>query len=53
MKSITESHIETFAIEHLQALGWQYVYGLSIALGAEKPLETLYLNEGNRNIQST
>lgn len=35
MKPITESHIETFAIEQLQSLGWQYVYGLAIAPGAE------------------
>lgn len=35
MKPITESNIETLAIEQLQALGWQYVYGLSIAPGAE------------------
>lgn len=35
MKPITESDIETFAIEQLQSLGWQYVYGLAIAPGAE------------------
>ncbi len=35
MKPITESNIETFAIEQLQSLGWQYVYGLAIAPGAE------------------
>src|SRR5688572_17520878 len=35
MKPITESHIETFAIEQLKSLGWQYVYGLAIAPGAE------------------
>lgn len=35
MKPITESHIETFAIEQLQSLGWQYIYGLAIAPGAE------------------
>jgi type I restriction enzyme R subunit len=36
MKPITESHIETFAIETLQSLGWEYIYGLAIAPGAEK-----------------
>jgi type I restriction enzyme, R subunit len=35
MKPITESDIETFAIETLEALGWDYVYGLKIAPGAE------------------
>lgn len=35
MKPITESHIETLAIEQLQSLGWQYLYGLAIAPGAE------------------
>lgn len=36
MKPITENHIETFAIETLQSLGWQYIHGLSVAPGAEK-----------------
>lgn len=36
MKPITESHIETLAIENLQALGWEYVYGVSIAPGAKQ-----------------
>lgn len=35
MKPITENHIEAFAIEHLQSFGWQYLYGLAIAPGAE------------------
>jgi type I restriction enzyme R subunit len=35
MKPITESDIETLAIETLEALGWDYVYGLKIAPGAE------------------
>jgi type I restriction enzyme R subunit len=35
MKPITESDIETLAIEALEALGWDYVYGLKIAPGAE------------------
>ena len=35
MNPITESNIETFAIEALKSLGWQYVHGLSIAPGAE------------------
>lgn len=35
MKPITEDKIETFAIEVLQSMGWEYVHGLSIAPGAE------------------
>lgn len=35
MTKITENNIETFAIEALQSLGWEYVHGLSIAPGAE------------------
>lgn len=35
MKPITESHIEAFAIETLQDIGWAYVPGLAIAPGAE------------------
>lgn len=35
MKPITESHIETFTIETLQLMGWEYVHGLAIAPGAE------------------
>lgn len=35
MKPITESDIETIAIETLEALGWDYLYGLKIAPGAE------------------
>jgi type I restriction enzyme R subunit len=35
MKPITESDIETLAIETLEALGWNYVHGLQIAPGAE------------------
>ena len=36
MKPISENHIETFTIEILQSMGWEYVYGLAIATGAEK-----------------
>jgi type I restriction enzyme R subunit len=36
MKPITEDKIETFAIEVLQSLGWEYVHGLAIAPGAEQ-----------------
>ncbi|MCZ8020510.1 MAG: type I restriction endonuclease subunit R [Cyclobacteriaceae bacterium] len=36
MKAITENNIEFFAIETLQAMGWEYVHGLSIAPGAEQ-----------------
>ena len=36
MKKITESHIESFSIELLQSLGWQYIHGLAIAPGAEQ-----------------
>ncbi len=35
MKPIIENHIETFAIEQLQSLSWEYIYGLAIASGAE------------------
>ncbi|TAN44164.1 MAG: type I restriction endonuclease subunit R [Nitrospirae bacterium] len=35
MARITEDSIETFAIETLQSLGWDYVHGLAIAPGAE------------------
>ncbi len=35
MKPLTESNIETFAINTLESLGWDYVYGLKIAPGAE------------------
>ena len=36
MKSITEDKIETFAVEVLQSMGWEYVHGLAIAPGAEQ-----------------
>ena len=36
MKPITEDKIETFAIEVLQTMGWEYVHGLSLAPGAEQ-----------------
>ena len=36
MKPITENKIETFAIEILQSVGWEYIYGLAIAQGAEQ-----------------
>jgi type I restriction enzyme, R subunit len=35
MKPITESDIETFAIETLEALGWDYVHGGAISPDAE------------------
>lgn len=34
MKPITESDIETLAVETLEALGWKYLHGLQIAPGA-------------------
>lgn len=34
MKPITENHIESFAIETLQDLGWEYTHGFAIAPGA-------------------
>ncbi len=34
MKPITENHIESIAIETLQSLGWEYIYGLANAPGA-------------------
>src|SRR3954453_20649844 len=36
MKPVTENHIEKLAIETLQSFGWEYIYGLAIAPGAEK-----------------
>ena len=36
MKPITEDKIETFAIETLRSLGWEFIHGLSIAPGGEK-----------------
>ncbi|NDC30880.1 MAG: type I restriction endonuclease subunit R [Bacteroidetes bacterium] len=36
MRPITEDKIETFAIEVLQSMGWEYVHGLAIAPGAEQ-----------------
>ncbi|NJD23502.1 MAG: type I restriction endonuclease subunit R [Melioribacter sp.] len=36
MPKITESNIESFAIELLQSLGWDYIHGLAIAPGAEQ-----------------
>ena len=36
MKPITEDKIETFAIEVLQSIGWEYMHGLAIAPGAEQ-----------------
>ena len=36
MKPITENHIETFTIETLQSMGWEYVHGFAIGPGAEK-----------------
>lgn len=36
MKPITEDKIETFAIEVLQSMGWEYVHGLMLAPGAEQ-----------------
>lgn len=36
MKPITEDKIETFALEVLQSIGWEYVHGLAIAPGAEQ-----------------
>jgi type I restriction enzyme R subunit len=35
-KPITEDKIETFAIEVLQSMGWEYVHGLMLAPGAEQ-----------------
>lgn len=35
MKPITEDKIEYFALEQLQAMGWEYIHGLALAPGAE------------------
>lgn len=37
MNKITESNIETFAIEVPKTLGWQYVHGLALAPIADFP----------------
>lgn len=37
MTKLTESAIETFAIEQFEQLGYQYVYGPSIAPDSESP----------------
>lgn len=42
MKPITESNIETFAVETLASLGWEYVHGLTIALGAKEAERTSF-----------
>ena len=31
MKPITEDKIETFAIETLKSIGWEYIHGLAIS----------------------
>ena len=36
MKPITETHIEIFAIETLQNIGWGYIHGLATAPSAEQ-----------------
>ena len=36
MKPITEDKIETFTIETLKSIGWEYIHGLTIAPGAEQ-----------------
>ncbi len=54
MNKITESNIETFAIEVLQSLGWEYVHGLAIAPGAEhaerKSFEQIILTQRLRKV---
>ena len=42
MKSITEDKIESFAIEQLNSLGWEYVHGTVISLDGEKPERETY-----------
>lgn len=42
MSRITESAIEQLAIEKLEALGYQYVYGSAIAADGEVPERQLY-----------
>ena len=37
MNKITESVVETFAIEQFEQLGYQYVYGPDIAPDSETP----------------
>jgi type I restriction enzyme R subunit len=42
MNKITESDIELLAIEELEALGWQYIYGPQIASDGEFPERDTY-----------
>ena len=41
MNKITESAIKTFAIEHLERSGYQYIYGSNIAADSETPEGTM------------
>lgn len=43
MHRITETDLELLAIEKLEALGYQYVYGPSIAVDGEKSERNSYL----------
>lgn len=42
MSHITETHIEQLAIERLESLGYQYIYGPDIAVDGIKPERTSY-----------
>ncbi len=43
MKPITESLIESFSIELLQYLGWDYMHGLAIASSTENNSKKIIL----------
>src|SRR5689334_5638540 len=42
MSKITESHIESYSLETLQSLGFQYIYGPDIAPEAEQAERNSY-----------
>ncbi len=53
MNPITESSIETFAIEVLKSLGWEYVHSLALASGAKTAggkVKDWYLSYTGNNI---
>lgn len=57
MKPITEDRIETFAIEQLNSLGWEYVHGSVISPEGDKPerenYEQIILTDRLRKAVST
>ncbi|MDI9363405.1 MAG: hypothetical protein QM541_00540 [Flavobacterium sp.] len=45
MKPITENKIETFAIEVLQTMGWEYMHGLAMCRTRDTLLPKLMSGE--------